>query len=429
MMRSLAEFDSDISKSIQNETARQLQTLEMIASENFVSPAVLEAVGCIMTNKYAEGYPGHRYYGGCEFVDVVENLARERARSLFKCDYANVQPHSGSQANMAVYFALLKPGDTIMGMNLAHGGHLTHGSPVNFSGKMYKVVAYGVKRETGRIDYDEVVRVAREHKPKLIIAGASAYPRFFEYERFREIADEIGAYLMADMAHPAGLIAAGVHPSPVPHCDVVTSTTHKTLRGPRAGLILMGKDFENRLGITAPKSGRVKMMSEVIDGMVMPGIQGGPLMHIIAAKAVAFREALQPQFKTYAEQVQRNARTLGEALAEFGFSLVSGGTDNHLLLIDLTNKNITGKRAEETLEKAGITVNKNMVPFDQQSPFTTSGIRIGLAALTTRGMKESEMKTIGGFINRVILKPDDVDNLSRVRQEILGLTSQFPLHV
>lgn len=428
MIARIESFDPDVYRSIQNEKGRQNQTLEMIASENFVSPAVLEAVGCIMTNKYAEGYPGHRYYGGCEYVDVVENLARERAKALFKCAYANVQPHSGSQANMAVYFSLLKPGDTIMGMNLAHGGHLTHGSPVNFSGKMYKVVSYGVKRETGRIDYDEVVRVARDHRPKLIIAGASAYPRFFEYERFREIADEIGAYLMSDMAHPAGLIAAGVHPSPIPYCDVVTSTTHKTLRGPRAGLILMGKDFENRLGITAPKSGRLKMMSEVIDGMVMPGIQGGPLMHIIAAKAVAFKEALQPDFRVYAEQVVRNAKTLGESLKAFGFNLVSGGTDNHLLLIDLTNKNITGKAAEEALEKAGITVNKNMVPFDQQSPFTTSGIRIGLAALTTRGMKESEMNVIGGFINRVISNPGDEENLAKVKKEIFNLTSQFPLY-
>ncbi len=428
MIRNIESFDPDVYRSIQNEKGRQNQTLEMIASENFVSPAVLEAVGCIMTNKYAEGYPGHRYYGGCEYVDVVENLARERAKALFKCAYANVQPHSGSQANMAVYFSLLKPGDTMMGMNLAHGGHLTHGSPVNFSGKMYKVVSYGVKRETGRIDYDEVVRVAREHRPRLIIAGASAYPRFFEYERFREIADEIGAYLMSDMAHPAGLIAAGVHPSPIPYCDVVTSTTHKTLRGPRAGLILMGKDFENRLGITAPKSGRVKMMSEVIDGMVMPGIQGGPLMHIIAAKAVAFKEALQPEFRSYAEQVVRNAKTLGESLKGFGFNLVSGGTDNHLLLIDLTNKNITGKAAEELLERAGITVNKNMVPFDQQSPFTTSGIRIGLAALTTRGMKESEMNVIGGFINRVITNPGSEENLGKVKKEIFNLTSQFPLY-
>jgi glycine hydroxymethyltransferase len=428
MIRNIESFDPDVYRSIQNEKGRQNQTLEMIASENFVSPAVLEAVGCIMTNKYAEGYPGHRYYGGCEYVDMVENLARERAKALFKCAYANVQPHSGSQANMAVYFSLLKPGDTMMGMNLAHGGHLTHGSPVNFSGKMYKVVSYGVKRETGRIDYDEVVRVAREHRPRLIIAGASAYPRFFEYERFREIADEVGAYLMSDMAHPAGLIAAGVHPSPIPYCDVVTSTTHKTLRGPRAGLILMGKDFENRLGITAPKSGRVKMMSEVIDGMVMPGIQGGPLMHIIAAKAVAFKEALQPEFRSYAEQVVRNAKTLGESLKGLGFNLVSGGTDNHLLLIDLTNKNITGKAAEESLERAGITVNKNMVPFDQQSPFTTSGIRIGLAALTTRGMKESEMNVIGGFINRVIASPDSEENLAKVKKEIFNLTSQFPLY-
>jgi glycine hydroxymethyltransferase len=292
----IEKYDPELFAAIGNEKNRQNSTLEMIASENFVSQAILEAAGTVLTNKYAEGYPGNRYYGGCEFVDDVENLARARAKELFQCDYANVQPHSGSQANMAVYFTLLKPGDTIMGMNLAHGGHLTHGSPVNFSGKMYHVVAYGVKKETGRIDYDELVRVAREHKPKLIIAGASAYPRFFEYEKFREIANEIGAYLMSDMAHPAGLIAAGIHPSPIPHCDVVTTTTHKTLRGPRSGLILMGKDFENRLGIVAPKSGRVKMMSEILDSNVMPGIQGGPLMHVIAAKAVAFKEALEPTF-------------------------------------------------------------------------------------------------------------------------------------
>lgn len=427
-MKAVSGFDPDVYAAITNEKMRQNTTLEMIASENFVSQAILDAVGCVMTNKYAEGYPGNRYYGGCEFVDVVENIARDRAKKLFQCEYANVQPHSGSQANMAVYFSLLQPGDTIMGMNLAHGGHLTHGSPVNFSGKMYKVVAYGVKKETGRIDYDELFKIAREHKPKLIIAGASAYPRFFEYEKFREIANEIGAYLISDMAHPAGLIAAGIHPSPLPHCDIVTTTTHKTLRGPRSGLILMGKDFENRLGITAPKTGRVKMMSEVIDSMVMPGIQGGPLMHVVAAKAVAFKEALQPSFKEYAKQVVKNAQTLAATLTGFGYDLVSGGTDNHLMLVDLSNKNITGKKAELALEHAGITVNKNMVPFDKQSPFVTSGIRIGTAALTTRGMKETEMKMIGGFIDRALKNPDDEASLNKIKKEIKEMSVKFPLY-
>ncbi|HNF86390.1 MAG TPA: serine hydroxymethyltransferase, partial [bacterium] len=327
-----------------------------------------------------------------------------------------------------VYFTLIKPGDTVMGMDLAHGGHLTHGSPVNFSGKMYKVVSYGVKKETGRIDYDQMVRVAREHKPKLIIAGASAYTRFFEYEKFRAIADEIGAYLMADMAHPAGLIAAGLHPSPVPYCDIVTTTTHKTLRGPRSGLILMGKDFENRLGITAPKSGRLRMMSEILDSNVMPGIQGGPLMHIIAAKAIAFKEALQPSFKEYARQVMANAKALAEQLVNLNYTLVSGGTDNHLVLVDLSNKNITGKKAEQTLEHAGITVNKNMVPFDVQSPLVTSGIRIGTPALTTRGMKESEMRIIAGFIDRAIRHPDQMAELHKIKNEITDLTKNFPLY-
>ncbi|MBX7152859.1 serine hydroxymethyltransferase [bacterium] len=427
-MKAVSGFDPDVYAAIMNEKTRQNTTLEMIASENFVSSAILDAVGCVMTNKYAEGYPGNRYYGGCEFVDVVENIARDRAKELFKCEYANVQPHSGSQANMAVYFSLLQPGDTIMGMNLAHGGHLTHGSPVNFSGKMYKVVAYGVKKETGRIDHDELFKIAREHKPKLIIAGASAYPRFFEYEKFREISNEIGAYLMSDMAHPAGLIAAGIHPSPLPHCDIVTTTTHKTLRGPRSGLILMGKDFENRLGITAPKTGRVKMMSEVIDSMVMPGIQGGPLMHVVAAKAVAFKEALQPSFKEYAKQVVKNAQTLAAELIGLGYDLVSGGTDNHLMLVDLSNKNITGKKAEAVLEHAGITVNKNMVPFDKQSPFVASGIRIGTAALTTRGMKESEMKMIGGFIDRALENPDDDSTLNKIKDEIKEMSKKFPLY-
>ena len=427
-MEHIHQFDPELYKAIMDEKVRQNTTLEMIASENFVSKAVMEAAGTVMTNKYAEGYPGNRYYGGCEFVDVAENLARDRAKELFGAAYANVQPHSGSQANMAVYFTLIKPGDTVMGMDLAHGGHLTHGSPVNFSGKMYKVVSYGVKKETGRIDYDQMVRVAREHKPKLIIAGASAYTRFFEYEKFRAIADEIGAYLMADMAHPAGLIAAGLHPSPVPYCDIVTTTTHKTLRGPRSGLILMGKDFENRLGITAPKSGRLRMMSEILDSNVMPGIQGGPLMHIIAAKAIAFKEALQPSFKEYARQVMANAKALAEQLVNLNYTLVSGGTDNHLVLVDLSNKNITGKKAEQTLEHAGITVNKNMVPFDVQSPLVTSGIRIGTPALTTRGMKESEMRIIAGFIDRAIRHPDQMAELHKIKNEITDLTKNFPLY-
>ena len=427
-MEHIHQFDPELYKAIADEKVRQNTTLEMIASENFVSKAVMEAAGTVMTNKYAEGYPGNRYYGGCEFVDVAENMARDRAKELFGAAYANVQPHSGSQANMAVYFTLIKPGDTVMGMDLAHGGHLTHGSPVNFSGKMYKVVSYGVKKETGRIDYDQMVRVAREHKPKLIIAGASAYTRFFEYEKFRAIADEIGAYLMADMAHPAGLIAAGLHPSPVPYCDIVTTTTHKTLRGPRSGLILMGKDFENRLGITAPKSGRLRMMSEILDSNVMPGIQGGPLMHIIAAKAIAFKEALQPSFKEYARQVMANAKALAEQLVNLNYTLVSGGTDNHLVLVDLSNKNITGKKAEQTLEHAGITVNKNMVPFDVQSPLVTSGIRIGTPALTTRGMKESEMRIIAGFIDRAIRHPDQMAELHKIKNEITDLTKNFPLY-
>jgi glycine hydroxymethyltransferase len=427
-MKTVEAYDPEVFASIVGEKKRQDDTLEMIASENFVSTAVMEAAGSVLTNKYAEGYPGNRYYGGCEWVDMAENIARERAKRLFSCEYANVQPHSGSQANMAIYFSVLQPGDTIMGMNLAHGGHLTHGSPVNFSGKMYKVVAYGVRREDGQIDHDELVRTAREHRPKLIIAGASAYPRFFDYAKFREIADEIGAYLMADMAHPAGLIAAGIHPSPVPHCHFVTTTTHKTLRGPRSGLILMGKDFENTMGIVAPKSGRVKMMSEILDSTVMPGIQGGPLMHVIAAKAVAFKEALEPSFKVYAQQVVRNAQALAEAMMKLEYRLVSGGTDNHLILVDLTNKSITGKKAESTLEHAGITVNKNMVPFDTQSPLVTSGIRIGTAALTTRGMKEEDMRTIAGFIDRALRNVDDPKTLAAIKEDVKMLTSGFPLY-
>lgn len=428
MLKYIQQNDPEIFDAVSKEINRQNTTLELIASENFVSKAVLATAGTVMTNKYAEGYPGKRYYGGCEFVDIAENLARERAKKLFGAEYANVQPHSGSQANMAVYFTFCKPGDTVLGMDLAHGGHLTHGSPVNFSGKLYNIVSYGVKKETGRIDLDDVAKKAREYKPKLIIVGASAYSRFYEFDKFREIADEVGAYLMADIAHPAGLIAAGLHPSPIPYCDVVTTTTHKTLRGPRGGMILIGKDKENDLGIVAPKSGRTKKWSEIFDSTVMPGIQGGPLMHIIAAKAVAFKEALQPEFKEYAKQIIQNAKTLANELIRRGYEIVSGGTDNHLMLVDLTNKGITGKAAENALHDAGITVNKNMVPFDTKSPFVTSGIRLGTPALTTRGMKEEEMKKIAELIDRVLSNIEDENNIQKVRNEVNELCEAFPLY-
>jgi len=428
MYENVKKLDPDVYKSIQGEISRQNDKLELIASENFVSLAVMEANGSVMTNKYAEGYPGKRYYGGCEYVDVAEDIARDRAKELFDCEYANVQPHSGSQANMAVYFTYLKPGDTILGMNLAHGGHLTHGSHVNFSGKMYKVIPYGVKKETGRIDMDEVRKLAKEHNPKMIVVGASAYSRFYEFEKFREIADDVGSILFADVAHPAGLIAAGLHPSPIPYCDIVSSTTHKTLRGPRGGLILMGKDKENEMGVVAPKSGRVKMMSELVDGTVMPGIQGGPLMHVIAAKAVAFGEALKPEFKVYAQQVINNAKALANALVEKGYSIVSGGTDNHVFLVDLTSKEITGKVAENSLHAAGITVNKNMVPFDTKSPFVTSGIRLGTAALSSRNMKENEMQIIAGMIDRVLNETENEDLAQKIVGEINELCSHFPLY-
>ena len=428
MYENIKKHDPALFNTIKNELQRQQEGLEMIASENFVTKAVLEASGNIMTNKYAEGYPGKRYYGGCECVDEAENLARDRAKQLFNCEYANVQPHSGSQANMAVYHTLLKPGDTVLGMNLAHGGHLTHGSPVNFSGKLYNIVAYGVKKETGLIDYEDVAEQARKHKPKLIIAGASAYSRHYDFAKFREIADEVGAFLMADIAHPAGLIAAGLHPSPIPYCDVVTTTTHKTLRGPRGGMILMGKDVENPFGIVAPKSGRVKMMSELYDSTVMPGIQGGPLMHIIAAKAVAFGEALKPEFKIYCQQVIDNTKVLAESLVSYDFNLVSGGTDNHLVLVDLHNKNISGKKAETLLESIGITCNKNMVPFDDRSPFVTSGIRLGTPALTTRGFEEEDMKKIAGIINRVISDPENEKVLQEARTDVAELVKAHPLY-
>lgn len=428
MLEYVKQSDPEIFDAIKGEIDRENNTLELIASENFVSKAVLQTAGCVMTNKYAEGYPGKRYYGGCEWVDVAENLARERAKQLFGAEYANVQPHSGTQANMAIYFTFCKPGDTVMGMNLAHGGHLSHGSPVNFSGKMYNIVAYGVKRETGYIDLDDVAKKAREHKPRLIIVGASAYSRFYPFEEFRQVADEVGAILMADIAHPAGLVAAGLHPSPIPYCDVVTTTTHKTLRGPRGGMILIGKDKENDMGIVAPKSGRVKMLSEVMDSTVMPGIQGGPLMHVIAAKAVAFKEALQPSFKEYAAQIIKNAQMLANSLIELGYDIVSGGTDNHVMLVDLTKTGITGRDAENALHAAGITVNKNMVPFDERSPFVTSGIRLGTPALTTRGFKEPEMKKVASLIDRVLKNMGNETVYARVKGEVQEMCNAFPLY-
>lgn len=427
-MELLKKSDPDIYKAIQGEIDRETNKLELIASENFVSPAVLEALGCVMTNKYAEGYPGHRYYGGCEFVDTAENLARDRAKKLFSCEYANVQPHAGSQANMAVYMTFLKPGDTVLGMDLAHGGHLTHGSPVNFSGKLYNFVSYGVKKETGTIDFDMVEDQAKKHKPKLIVTGASAYPRFIDFKKFREIANSINAYLMADIAHPAGLVATKLHPDPLPHCDVVTTTTHKTLRGPRGGMILMGKDRDNDMGIVARKSGRTKKMSEIIDNVVMPGMQGGPLMHVIAAKAVGFQENLKPEYTKYCKQIIKNTNTLADTMVQNGYDLVSGGTDNHLILVDLTSRNISGKKAEKALEKAGITVNKNMVPFDTKSPFITSGIRIGTPALTTRGMKENEMKIIAGFIDKVLSNSKDDTIIMDIKNQVYDLCQNFPLY-
>lgn len=428
MKNSLQQVDPAVFAALAGEIHRQNSTLELIASENFVSLAVLEALGSVMTNKYAEGYPGRRYYGGCEFVDQAENLARERVQQLFGAAYANVQPHSGSQANMAVYFSFLKPGDKVLGMDLSHGGHLTHGSPVNFSGQLYSFAAYGVSRETGMIDYNRVEDIARKERPRMITVGASAYSRNIDYKAFRQIADAVGAFLFADIAHPAGLIAAKLLNDPLPHCHVVTSTTHKTLRGPRGGLILMGRDFENPFGVVAPKSGRKKMMSELIDSMVIPGIQGGPLMHVIAAKAVGFGENLRPEFVQYSRQVIRNAQALARALTERGFQVISGGTDNHLMLIDLRNKNVTGKQAQEALDQAGITVNKNAVPFDDKSPFITSGIRIGTPALTTRGMKEPEMDRIAGLIDKVITNLDKPGILKSVHTEVETLCAAFPLY-
>ncbi len=407
----LKDVDPEIMEAIELEKKRQQNSLEMIASENFTSVAVMEAMGSVMTNKYAEGYPAHRYYGGCQCVDIAENLAIERAKKLFGADHVNVQPHSGAAANTAVYFALIQPGDTILGMNLAHGGHLTHGSPVNISGKYYKVVPYGVDEKTQRIDYDEVRALALEHHPKIIVAGASAYPRIIDFKRFADIAHEAGALLFVDMAHIAGLVAAGLHPSPVPYADVVTTTTHKTLRGPRGGMILCKEQY-----------------AKAIDKAVFPGIQGGPLMHIIAAKAVSFKEALEPSFKVYQKQIIDNAQMLAKTLTERGFKLVSGGTDNHLLLIDVRPQNITGKDAEKLLDAAGITVNKNTIPFETTSPFITSGIRMGTPALTTRGMKEGEMKEIGEIIAAVLSQPEDAAVQAQAKAQVAALCQRFPLY-
>ncbi len=420
--------DPEIFKVVNLEIERQSDYLELIASENFVSLAVLEAAGSVLTNKYAEGYPGKRYYGGCEYVDMAEDIARERLKKIFNAEYVNVQPHSGSQANMAVYMALLNPGDTFMGLSLDHGGHLTHGSFVNFSGKIYRAVGYKLNEKTKTLDYDYIEDLAKKEKPKLIVTGASAYSRDWDYAKFREIADRVGAFLMCDMAHPAGLIAKGLLNNPLPYCDVVTSTTHKTLRGPRGGIILIGKDRENPMGIKTPKGDRVKLMSEVFDSIVMPGIQGGPLMHIIMAKAVAFGEVLQDSFQQYAEQVVKNAKVLSDELMKLGYDIVSGGTDNHLMLVDLTNKNISGKKAEKALEKAGITVNKNMIPFDTKSPFVTSGIRIGTPAATTRGMKEEQMIQIAGLIDKAIKNFENEDELNNIKKEVKNLCAQFPLY-
>ncbi|MFZ1729217.1 MAG: serine hydroxymethyltransferase [Bacteroidota bacterium] len=427
-MSYLAQTDPKIHDIIHDETNRQINKLQLIASENYASPSVLEATGSVLTNKYAEGYPGKRYYGGCEFVDQAEELARQRLMQLFGAEYANVQPHSGATANQAVYFTFVQPGDKVMGMDLAHGGHLTHGSPVNFSGKLYDIVSYGVSKETGTIDLNEVESIAMREKPKMMIVGASSYPRNIDYKAFREIADKAGAFLWADIAHPAGLIAAKLLNDPIPHCHIVTSTTHKTLRGPRGGIIMMGKDWENPFGMVAPKSGRVKMMSEIIDSVVMPGIQGGPLMHVIAAKAVAFGEALQPSFLTYQKQVIANAARLAELMVERGFNLISGGTDNHLMLIDLHNKNVTGKEAENAMERAGMTLNKNMVPFDDRSPFVTSGIRIGTAAITTRGFRESDMTFVADMIDTVISNVSDEALQESVRLKVQDYCSKFPLY-
>ncbi|MDE6263244.1 MAG: serine hydroxymethyltransferase [Muribaculaceae bacterium] len=422
------ERDKEIFDIIEQENLRQHKGIELIASENFVSDQVMEAMGSCLTNKYAEGYPGHRYYGGCEVVDKAEQLAIDRVCKLFGAEYANVQPHSGAQANMAVFMTCLKPGDKFLGLNLAHGGHLSHGSPVNFSGLMYKALEYNVREENGLIDYDQMEEVARRERPKLIVGGASAYSREWDYARMRRLADEIGAILMIDMAHPAGLIAAGELENPVKHAHIVTSTTHKTLRGPRGGLILMGKDFPNPWGITTPK-GEVKMMSAMLNSAVFPGAQGGPLEHVIAAKAVAFGEALTPEFKQWAKQVRINAKAMADALIKRGYKVISGGTDNHCILVDLRTKfpELTGKVAEKVLVAADITANKNMVPFDSRSPFQTSGIRLGTAAITTRGLKEDKMETIVDFIDRVLSNPEDEATIAQVRSEVNALMANYPI--
>ncbi|MED1601643.1 serine hydroxymethyltransferase [Alkalihalophilus pseudofirmus] len=410
-METLKKQDEKVYEAIKLELGRQRDKIELIASENFVSEAVMEAQGSVLTNKYAEGYPGRRYYGGCEYVDIVEDIARDRAKEIFGAEYVNVQPHSGAQANMAVYFTILEQGDTVLGMNLSHGGHLTHGSPVNFSGVQYNFVEYGVDEETQRVDYDVVRELAKEHKPKLIVAGASAYPRELDFEKFREIADEVGAYLMVDMAHIAGLVATGLHPNPVPHAHFVTTTTHKTLRGPRGGMILCKEEFGKK-----------------IDKSIFPGIQGGPLMHVISAKAVAFGEALSPEFKQYGEAVIANAKRLGEKLVADGVNLVSGGTDNHLLLLDLRSLNLTGKVAEKALDEVGITTNKNTIPFDPESPFVTSGIRIGTAAVTSRGLDLEAMDEIGALIALTLKNVENEDKLNEVRERVAALTAKFPMY-
>lgn len=427
-MKSLNQQDSKIFDLLDKETNRQNFNLELIASENFASRAVMEASGSVLTNKYAEGYPGKRYYGGCEYADVVEDIARDRAKELFGADWVNVQPHSGATANAAVYLAFMKPGDTLLGFDLSHGGHLTHGSPVNFSGIYFKPEFYGVEKETGRLDYNKIREKAKAVNPKMISIGASAYSRDYDYEAFRSIAYEVGAFLWMDMAHTAGLIATGNLKNPLPHAHVVTTTTHKTLRGPRGGMILIGKDGENELGVVAPKSGRTKNWSEVLDSAVFPGTQGGPLMHIIAAKAVAYGEALQDDFKIYQTQVQANAKAMAAQFVEMGYDIVSGGTDNHLILIDLRNKGINGKIAEEALGKAAITVNKNMVPFDTESPFVTSGIRIGSPAMTTRGFGEEEFKEVARLIDRVVQNPEDESVHNAVTNEVKALCENFPLY-
>jgi glycine hydroxymethyltransferase len=427
VLETLWRSDADVARVLASEARRQRDGIELIASENYVSCAVLETQGSVLTNKYAEGYPGNRYYGGCEYVDLAEDLARDRAKQLFGAAYANVQPHSGTQANMAVYFAFLEPGATVLGMDLSHGGHLTHGSPVNFSGRLYHFVAYGVDPATEMIDYEEVAEIAERERPKMITVGASAYSRAIDFSRFRAIADSVGAFLFADIAHPAGLIAKGLLPSPIAYAHVVTSTTHKTLRGPRGGLILLGQDFENPFGQKAAKSGRTLMMSELLDKMVVPGIQGGPLMHIVAAKAVGFGENLRPEFAAYADQIIHNAQALAGALVARGYHVISGGTDNHLMLIDLRNKDVNGKVAQQALDRASITLNKNSVPFDDKSPLITSGIRIGTPAITTRGMGIAEMEQIALWIDQVITHIDDETTARRVAEEVRTLCAHFPV--